>query len=65
MRTIENLVQFVLACIIFAFVIIECIVAVHQQWVTGIIGYSVCICALCLTGSVVRLSWKEMKDKEE
>lgn len=60
----DNLMMFILACVVFACVVAESGIALYQGWACGVVGYAVIAGFLLLTGGMVRLTWKELREEE-
>ncbi len=52
--------QFVLACIMFLCVVVSVVVNIARGHISSVVGYLVSISFLCLTWSLVRISYREM-----
>ena len=55
--------QFVMACIIFLCVVVSVVVNIARGHIASVVGYLVSISFLCLTWSLVRISYREMREE--
>lgn len=60
----ESFFQFGLALLVFVCVCVQSVIAIKNAWVTGIMGYGAIAFFLATTGAMVRVSWKELREKE-
>lgn len=54
--------QFVIACIMFLCVVVSVVANIVRGHIASILGYLVSIIFLALTWSLVRISYKEMRE---